>query len=156
MLSAHPRNPQAVRPWQHVLEPLSGYLTLAERLVEAPDQVDQGWNFGPNSEDCRPVLEVADAIVNTLGSGSIETPDTSDAPHEAQLLRLDSTRARQILGWTPRLAFDETVRWTADWYLAWTRGEDMKAVTSSQIAAYADRMMHASDDPGARASGTPA
>jgi CDP-glucose 4,6-dehydratase len=148
------RNPKAVRPWQHVLEPLSGYLTVAQRLVEDPDEMDRAWNFGPGSEDCRPVLEVAEAIVQTLGRGAIEVPRTLDAPHEAQLLKLDSTRAREILGWTPLLTFEDSVRWTADWYRAWSRGDDMRAFTASQISEYSERAMHVSGLPGARPAGS--
>lgn len=148
------RNPRAVRPWQHVLEPLSGYLSLAQRLIEAPDRMDEAWNFGPSSEDCRPVSEVAEAIVQTLGRGTIETPQLTDAPHEAHLLRLDSTKARRTLGWKPMLTFDETVRWTADWYLAWDTGDDMRAFTSSQIADYLARMRDATGHAEVHSAGT--
>jgi CDP-glucose 4,6-dehydratase len=148
------RNPAAVRPWQHVLEPLAGYLTVAERLIEAPEGMDRGWNFGPSAEDCRPVAEVAEAIVETLGRGTIETPDQSSAPHEAKLLRLDSTRARQLLGWKPRLTFGETIEWTAEWYLRWSRGEDMRAFTSSQIADYVSKAANGVERPGVRSAGT--
>ena len=148
------RSPRAVRPWQHVLEPLSGYLLLSQGLVEYPDQFDEAWNFGPSSEDCRSVLEVAEAILRTLGRGTIEVPRVTDAPHEAQLLRLDSTKARR-LRWRPLLDFDEAVRWTADWYLAWTTGEDMRSFTSSQIAAYLGRAVRAADGPAVQSAGTP-
>jgi CDP-glucose 4,6-dehydratase len=134
------RNPGAVRPWQHVLEPLAGYLCVAERLTIAPDGVDQPWNFGPDDSASRPVLEVARAIVEVLGRGRIEVPVSADAPHEAQMLYLDSTKARQILGWQPLFDFDEAIGVTAAWYLAWARGENVRTVTSAQIDDYLVRV----------------
>lgn len=131
------RNPLAVRPWQHVLEPLSGYLMVAQRLVESPDQMDVPWNFGPDEEASRPVMQVAQAIIAKLGRGRISTPARPNAVHEAQLLRLDSSKARRLLGWSPQLSFEEAISFTADWYLEWSRGNDMRAVTFAQIAEYA-------------------
>ncbi|MBX9752687.1 MAG: CDP-glucose 4,6-dehydratase [Roseococcus sp.] len=128
------RNPGAVRPWQHVLEPLNAYLMLAERLCTAPDGFDEAWNIGPDAAENRPVLEVAEAMVAALGRGRIDIAPDAAAPHEAKLLTLDCAKARARLGWTSRLDFAATVAMTAAWYGAWARGEDMVALTRAQIA----------------------
>ncbi|TCI00424.1 CDP-glucose 4,6-dehydratase [Roseococcus sp. SYP-B2431] len=131
------RNPGAVRPWQHVLEPLHAYLTIAERLCTAPEGIDQAWNIGPDAAENRPVLEVAEAMVAALGRGRIELEPQADAPHEAHLLTLDCARARAVIGWRPKLGFADCVEMTASWYAAWARGEDMRAVTRAQLARIA-------------------
>ena len=131
------RNPGAVRPWQHVLEPLSAYLLLAERLCTAPEGIDEAWNIGPDAAENRPVREVAEAVVAALGRGRIELAPEAGAPHEAHLLTLDCSKARAALGWRPRLDFAATVEMTAAWYAAWARGEDMRDVTRAQIARMA-------------------
>jgi CDP-glucose 4,6-dehydratase len=131
------RNPAAVRPWQHVLEPLRAYLMLAERLCTAPDGFDDAWNIGPDAGENRPVLEVAQYMVEALCRGRIEIAEDPGAPHEATLLTLDCAKARLRLGWTPHLDFTTTVAMTADWYAAWSRGEDMVAMTRMQIAQMA-------------------
>jgi CDP-glucose 4,6-dehydratase len=112
------RNPRSVRPWQHVLEPLSGYLTLARRLCEdGGGAVAQGYNFGPDDAEALSVAEVAERLVARLGRGRLAiAPD--GGPHEAAHLRLDSSKARAELGWRPRLSLEETLAWTADWYRA--------------------------------------
>ncbi|WP_158816274.1 CDP-glucose 4,6-dehydratase [Methylocapsa sp. S129] len=132
------RNPSAVRPWQHVLEPLGAYLMLAERLCAAPDGVDEAWNIGPDAAENRPVLAVAEALVAALGRGRIEVTPKVDAPHEAHLLALDCAKARARLGWRPRLDFDATISLTASWYSAWARGETMAPITRGQIAAFTE------------------
>lgn len=103
------RNPAAIRPWQHVLEPLRAYLMLAERLCDAPEGFDGAWNIGPDAAENRPVLEVAQAVVAALGRGRIELAPEAAAPHEATLLTLDCAKARARLGWAPRLDFAATV-----------------------------------------------
>ena len=130
------RNPGAVRPWQHVMEPLGAYLLLAERLCTAPDGVDEAWNIGPDAADNRSVGAVAEALVAALGRGRIEAAPDSGGPHEAQLLTLDCAKARARLGWRPRLDFAATIAMTASWYSAWARGEDMISLTRAQIAAF--------------------
>ncbi len=130
------RNPNAVRPWQHVLEPLGAYLLLAERLCEAPDGVDEAWNIGPDAAENRPVRAVAEALIAALGRGRIEVAPETNALHEAHLLALDCAKANERLGWRPRLDFDATIALTASWYSAWARGEAMAPVTSAQIAAF--------------------
>jgi CDP-glucose 4,6-dehydratase len=133
------RNPGAVRPWQHVLEPLSGYLLLAERLLDGVASADDGWNFGPEAGGERPVQEVAAAIVAALGQGQLRIQRDEQAPHEANLLRLDCSKARLELGWRPRLTFDETIALTAGWYGGWRGGEDVLELTNRQIAQYSER-----------------
>jgi CDP-glucose 4,6-dehydratase len=129
------RNPLSVRPWQHVIEPLSGYLLLAERLYEDRSFAD-GWNFGPRTEESATVREVAECFAGIWGGGARWEQDPSEHPHEASTLKLDSTKARLQLGWSPRLTVDQAVRLTADWYLAFQAGDDMRGFTERQIAAY--------------------
>jgi CDP-glucose 4,6-dehydratase len=130
------RNPKAVRPWQHVLEPLGGYLRLAQVLHEEPAGYDEGWNFGPVPGEERRVLEVAEAMVTALNSGRIAVGNEVGAVHEANLLRLDIAKARQRLGWKPALNFEQTVAMTAAWYAAWRQGDDLIAFTDHQIEEY--------------------
>jgi CDP-glucose 4,6-dehydratase len=130
------RNPDSVRPWQHVLEPLSAYLMLAERLYTAPDGIDEPWNIGPDPAENRPVRMVAQALVTALGRGRIDLTPEANAPHEASLLALDCAKARERLGWWPRLDFAATISLTAAWYAAWAAGEDVAALTRAQIATF--------------------
>lgn len=130
------RNPQAIRPWQHVLEPLRGYLTLAERLVSGDKGYDEAWNFGPDSGDERAVLEVAQALIVSLGAGEIDANLEQNAPHEATLLKLDCSKAKARLGWAPRFGFAQSLQFTSDWYGAWRQGKGMSAFTRSQIQQY--------------------
>jgi CDP-glucose 4,6-dehydratase len=132
------RNPGAVRPWQHVLEPLSAYLMLAERLCDAPEGIDEAWNIGPDAAENRPVREVAEALIAALGRGRIELTPEGEGPHEAHLLALDCAKARARLGWRPRLDFAATIALTASWYSAWARGEEMAPLTSAQIAFFTE------------------
>ena len=131
------RNPGAVRPWQHVLDPLNGYLSLAERLHSGEAGFDEAWNLGPDPADNQPVLAVAEAMVNALGQGRIETQADLNPLHEAKLLMLDCSKARARLGWRPKLDFGEAVGLTAQWYRSWASGADMVDVTRAQI----DRFM---------------
>jgi CDP-glucose 4,6-dehydratase len=128
------RNPAAVRPWQHVLEPLAGYLRLAEALtdgLEVPG--DGGFNFGPAIDDARPVAWVADSLAARWGSSAGWRQDPGVQPYEARLLEVDSARARKVLGWTPRWRLDQGLDRTVDWYRAVHDGEDARAVTLRQI-----------------------
>ncbi len=130
------RAPQSVRPWQHVLEPLRGYLTVAERLAGGDDQAASGWNFGPERSDERAVIEVAKALVAALGRGRIVIDEAAATLHEAKLLRLDCTRARTALGWVPALGFDDCVRMTAGWYAGWAAGRPAAGLCDEQISFY--------------------
>lgn len=129
------RNPGAIRPWQHVLEPLSGYIALAEHLAEDGRSFASGWNFGPADGDARPVRWILDrlaAIDDGLRWESGGTPGV----HEANVLKLDSSKARTMLGWAARWSLASALERTAAWHRAWRRGEDMAAVCASQIADY--------------------
>jgi CDP-glucose 4,6-dehydratase len=135
------RNPEGVRPWQHVLEPLGGYLLLGARLSggPGPGAYCEPWNFGPRPEDARPVREVAEAIVASWGSGSWDDRHDPEAPHEAGLLRLDIEKARTRLGWSPRWGFEETFRRTVEWYRAFHAGasrEELAGRCLAQIEEY--------------------
>jgi len=109
------RNPHAIRPWQHVLEPLSGYLMIAERLFEQGSSFAEAWNFGPHDQDARPVSWVVSQVVTAWGSGRWVIDD-GDHPHEAHYLKLDSSKARHQLGWQPRLSLSDALTLTVDWY----------------------------------------
>jgi CDP-glucose 4,6-dehydratase len=133
------RQPRAIRPWQHVLDPLAGYLSVAEKAwAEAPTKW-QGWNFGPDSRSERTVEEVAALSCSLWGrTNLLRINKEPDAPHEAIMLKLDSTKARAQLGWAPRWAFEEAVAHTIEWYRRYMAGEAMLAFTRQQIAAYQD------------------
>jgi len=131
------RNPDAVRPWQHVLEPLSGYCLLAEKLLDAPKIYSEGWNFGPDQTDQRSVAAVLAEFCKGLQCGAEWQVQSSDSnPHEAKQLRLDITKARVQLGWQPRWSLAEGIAATAEWYRRWFGGEDMQRVCLDQISAY--------------------
>lgn len=130
------RNPESVRPWQHVLDPLSGYLRLAQVLVESPQSVDGAFNFGPSPDNSRMVAELVDVALRAWGAGEWEHPALEGQPHEAGLLRLDISKAERELGWRPVWGFDTAVERTVDWYRRVARGENSSAVTESDLAAY--------------------
>ncbi len=131
------RNPQAVRPWQHVLEPLSGYLELARHLFGANGRdFAEGWNFGPNPGDACPVGWIADHVVTTWGAGASWRVDRGDHPHEANHLALDISKAKTRLGWAPRWSVASALDRTIDWHRAWSAGVDMKALCLEQIREY--------------------
>lgn len=133
------RHPHAMRPWQHVLEPLRGYFDVAERLVTDPDGIDSAWNLGPDDQDARSVHEVAAAIIQQIGRGTIVIDDGAEEAHEAHFLSLDCGKAKLRLGWRPVLRFDDAIGMTAEWYKAWIRNDDMRGFTSRQIADYGER-----------------
>jgi CDP-glucose 4,6-dehydratase len=131
------RNPDAVRPWQHVLNPLSGYLRLAERAWEDRAHA-AGWNFGPAEEDARPVRWIVERL-DALWDGPLRWEiDPGEHPHEAQWLKLDSTLAHERLGWAPRWDLAEGLRRTVAWHLAHRDGGDLRAATLAQVRAYTD------------------
>lgn len=110
------RSPKAIRPWQHVLEPLSGYLLLATKMLEEPTKYCEGWNFGPRMESITPVWEVATLLTRYYGQGQLKDVSDPQALHEASLLMLDISKARFRLGWEPRTNIDQCCQMTADWY----------------------------------------
>lgn len=131
------RYPTAVRPWQHVLEPLNGYLTLAEQLD--PSRNGSAWNFGPAADDALTVGEVADRLGAALGNGNWRKTDQAGPP-EAGLLSVDSTNARHDLGWRPALSVDDAIGWVASWELGVQRGETPRASTERQIDDFLTRI----------------
>lgn len=130
------RNRHAVRPWQHVLQPLRGYVLLAERLWHEGGAFAQAWNFGPSEDDCQPVGEVARQMAELWGQGAAVMDQTDpDAPHEAHFLKLDSAQSRALLLWRPTSDLAQALSWTVDWYQAHQRGEDMRTLSLAQIDA---------------------
>jgi CDP-glucose 4,6-dehydratase len=131
------RHPDATRPWQHVLDPLLGYLIYAERLHAGSD-VPAALNFGPSSDDVWPVRRVVERLARSWGDGIGWTADNAETVHEAQALTLDATRATRSLGWRPRLGLDDALDWTASWYRAHGEGRDMRAYSLEQLDRYGD------------------
>lgn len=130
------RNPDATRPWQHVLEPLSGYLLLAERLYQDPIKWGGAWNFGPSTNEVRTVKNVADIIVGHMGRGTVEIDELQTQVHEARLLQLNCDKAHQLLGWYPRWDVRKTLNATAFWYSEVLNGADAESITREQIYDY--------------------
>lgn len=131
------RHPGFVRPWQHVLEPLAGYLLLAERLCGAEGKAfATAWNFGPPEDEARPVSWIAAQLAARWGEGASWKAEGQDALHEAAMLKLDCSRAKARLGWSPRLPLESALDWTVEWYRAHARGEDVAALALGQIARY--------------------
>jgi CDP-glucose 4,6-dehydratase len=132
------RSPHAIRPWQHVLEPLSGYLTLAERLYTEGAAFAEGYNFGPHDIDARPVQWIISRLCESWGAGAAWELDGAPQPHEATYLKLDCSKARARLGWQPRWALGQTLDHIVAWHQAHARGADMRALTLAQIRQYQD------------------
>jgi len=129
------RSPHATRPWQHVLEPLKGYMLLAQALYEEPQTYASAWNFGPHEQDAKEVAW----IVNKLATYMPKTQwqiDANPQPHEANLLKLDSSKARQYLKWQTAWDLEIALQKIAEWHLAWHAQQDMQAVCLAQIAAH--------------------
>ncbi len=129
------RNPNAIRPWQHVLEPLAGYLILACRLYTDGAAFAEAWNFGPENKDARPVAWIIDRLCATIPGFSWESDENSH-PHEANFLKLDSSKARFRLDWQPRWSLETALDKIIAWHEKWQRGEDMRAETLNQIHSY--------------------
>ena len=130
------RQPKATRPWQHVLDCLAGYVSLAERLSSDDPQFCTAWNFGPRQSDVRPVSWIADSLVKSWGGAAAWKLDDGAHPHEAGMLRLDSTRATDVLGWQPKLALPRALDWTVEWYKASHAGANARDLCLRQIEAY--------------------
>jgi CDP-glucose 4,6-dehydratase len=127
------RNPAAIRPWQHVLEPLSGYLLLAQKLWEGGSHFAEAWNFGPYDDDAQPVEWVVQRLCRKWGKGASYAVAEGRHPHEAHYLKLDCSKANALLGWRPRWKLEKALDSIIDWTLAYQAGEDMREVTLRQI-----------------------
>ena len=132
------RNPDAIRPWQHVLEPLSGYLLLAERLYKEGTSYAEGWNFGPSDEDAKPVLWITERLIDMWGEGASWVLDEKSHPHEAHHLKLDCSKAKARLDWYPRWHLEDALSAIVDWHRAYQHGKNMHDLTLHQIRTYAD------------------
>ena len=132
------RNPLAIRPWQHVIEPISGYLMLAEKLYNSDNEYAEPWNFGPNDQDSKSVKEVLDFLVAQWPSDVTWKKETNATPHEAQLLKLDISKAKSLLNWSPKWNLRTALQATIDWHLAWLDGSNMKIFSLEQINNFED------------------
>ncbi len=132
------RRPNAIRPWQHVLDPLHGYMMLAQELLAEHARFASAYNFGPSDEDVWPVERIATKLVQLWGNGASWIRDSVPGVHEDHILRLDASKARVELGWEPRLKIEAALEWTMEWYRAWKQGENMAAFTGIQIGDYED------------------
>ena len=133
------RNPASIRPWQFVLEPLHGYLVLAERLSKEPKLFASGWNFGPVDTDAQPVEAIMRELVRLWGRNAAWTLDSTSHPREANFLKLDISKSRASLPWRPVLPLKEALNWIVNWYQAFEGGADMRAVTLKQIMEFESR-----------------
>lgn len=130
------RSPHAIRPWQHVLEPLSGYLLLAQKLYEQGVEFAEGWNFGPNDEDAKPVQWIVERLTQQWKDGASWQLDGGNHPHEAHYLKLDCSKARMRLHWRPRWHLEHTLKVIVAWQRAWLAKQDMRCFTLQQIEQY--------------------
>jgi CDP-glucose 4,6-dehydratase len=130
------RNPSAVRAWIHVLEPLVGYLALAERLWSEPDRFAEPWNFGPDDTQAQTVEDVVRQSAELWKQGASWRPAEAPSPHETMALRVNAAKARDRLDWRPRLKFDQTLAWTLDWYRRWQAGSEASGLCREQIERY--------------------
>ena len=133
------RNPRATRPWQHVLEPLRGYIAVAEALFEAGAANGEAWNFGPEQSDAQPVEWIVRQLAELWGRSARWEKEGGSQPHEAKCLKLDWSKAEARLGWRPALRLKDALAITAEWYKARLRGEDMRVFTGRQIQNYEER-----------------
>ncbi len=127
------RNTRSIRPWQFVLEPLFGYLILAQRMWEEGKKFSEPWNFGPDETDCKSVKWILEKISKEWDDGFSWKEDTRDNPHEAEMLKLDCNKAKKRLGWKTKLDVNETIEWTVNWYKEYFKNSDMKQYTENQI-----------------------
>jgi CDP-glucose 4,6-dehydratase len=130
------RNPSAIRPWQFVLEPLRGYLMLAQRLSMDACGFAAAWNFGPAEGDSQPVSWIADELAQSWGKCASWTNDSGPHPHESHYLKLDTSKARDQLDWRPVLPLKHALEWIVEWYRAFAAGEDLLRITRMQIERY--------------------
>jgi len=133
------RNPKATRPWQHVLEPLSGYLVLAQKLYKDQEEYAEGWNFGPDEKDVKPVEWILDKMTNKWPNSSWEFDQNSN-PHEASFLKLDISKTKSKLGWKPVWELNHTLCKIIEWHKAWLNKEDMQSLCLAEIEEYTKEM----------------
>ena len=133
------RNPKATRPWQHVLEPLSGYLVLAQKLYNDQDQYAEGWNFGPNEQDVKSVDWILDKMISKWPNSSWVL-DSNHNPYEADFLKLDISKAKYKLGWKPTWELDHTLDKIVNWHRSWLNKEDMQTICLTEIEEYTQDM----------------
>ena len=131
------RSPKAIRPWEHVLEPLSGYMLLAKKQWEHPTEFCEGWNFGPESESVSTVWEVATELIKNYGKGELKDSSDPNAVHEAKLLMLDITKAKTKLGWKPRMNMQQCMELVADWYKRY-QAEDVYKLCVEEIGKFSN------------------
>lgn len=129
------RSPKAIRPWQHVLEPLSGYMLLAQKMWDEPTRYCEGWNFGPRAESITPVWDVAQDVIKYYGSGTLNDVSDPNALHEAKLLMLDISKAKFLLGWEPRMNIHQCINLTVDWYKKYLN-TDIYTLCTNQIQQF--------------------
>lgn len=130
------RRPKAVRPWQHLLDPLAGYLALGRQLLEHGDLYAEAWNFGPRESELVTVAQLAEQVAAAWGHGARTAVSTAETPHEARTLQLDASKAHARLGWQPRWNLAAAVQATVEWHRAWIAGQDMHAYSRGQIERY--------------------
>jgi CDP-glucose 4,6-dehydratase len=130
------RNPKSIRPWQHVLEPLSGYLLLAQKLYEEGSSFAEGWNFGPNDDDAKPVEWILDKLTKSWGEGASWKLNGGDHPYEAHYLKLDCSKSKARLHWQPRWSLAKAIDQICIWHKAHISGADMQAICFDQIKQY--------------------
>lgn len=130
------RNPKAIRPWQHVLEPLAGYVRLVERLWDHDSVYACGWNFGPGDEDCKPVDWIVNELTHRWPTQIEWVLDSGENPHEAVYLKLDCTKSKNKLGWKPRLNLSDAIEWIVEWYQEYLKGNSVRKISECQISRY--------------------
>ena len=130
------RSPRSIRPWQHVLEPLSGYMLLASKMWKEPTKYCEGWNFGPRMESVTPVWDVASMLIKNYGRGELRDLSDSNALHEAKLLMLDITKAQVKLGWEPRMNISQCIELVVDWYKKYKTNDNVYALCVDEINKY--------------------
>jgi CDP-glucose 4,6-dehydratase len=130
------RSPHSIRPWQHVLEALGGYLLIAESLAAGQAWAAEGWNFGPADDDTQPVSWIADRLTQGWGLSGWDQPEQVSGPHEAKILKLDCAKARNLLGWRPIWGLSESLRRIVEWHKSVAQGEDARLISDRQLADY--------------------
>jgi CDP-glucose 4,6-dehydratase len=130
------RSPHSIRPWQHVLEPLGGYMQLAEMLYQEGCAYAEGWNFGPSDEDAKPVQWIVDHLIQQWGDGASWRRDSKEQPHEAHYLKLDCSKARTKLGWNARWGLEQSLEMIVEWQRAYLAGQDMRQISLNQIQKF--------------------